>query len=91
MVTDIEQRIRNAIFAIANHVKVFSYMVAMDTGGNVILVPKLEVDNSEIERPIPEETSEAELLKEHANLPELFGSLVESKPSRRLHDSYKPE
>lgn len=72
VVTDIEDRVRNAIYAIANHVKVYSYLVAKDTAGNVVLVPKLEVDNSEIEVVLRPATSEAELLKKHPNLEELF-------------------
>jgi hypothetical protein len=53
VVTDIDDRVRNAIYALANHVKVFSYIVARDTAGNVILVPKLEADNSEVEQRLP--------------------------------------
>ena len=45
VVTDVDDRIRNAVYAINNHVKVFSYMVARDTANNVVLVPRLELDN----------------------------------------------
>jgi hypothetical protein len=41
VVTDIDDRIKNAIYVISNHIKVYSYMVARDTSNNVILVPKL--------------------------------------------------
>lgn len=75
VVTDIEERVRNAIYAIANHVKVFSYMVARDTSGNVILVPKLEEDNNEIEPPIRGPATEAEILKSHPHLQDLFKAL----------------
>jgi hypothetical protein len=71
-VSDIDDRIKNAIYDIANHVKVISYMVARDTANNVILVPKLEVDNSEIEPPIREIASETELLGKNPNLREIF-------------------
>lgn len=75
VVTDIDERVRNAIYAIANHVKVFSYMVARDTNNNVVLVPKLEVDNSEIERQVREATTEIELLKNNSHLQESFSAL----------------
>jgi len=63
VVTDIDDRIKNAIYVISSHVKVFSYMVARDTSGNVVLVPELEVDNSEVEPQMPQLVSEGELLK----------------------------
>ncbi len=75
VVTDIDDRIRNAIYAIANHVKVFSYMVARDTANNIILVPKLEVDNGDVEPQAREVTSEAELLRKHPHLQETIISL----------------
>jgi hypothetical protein len=75
VVTDIDDRIRNAIYAIANHVKVISYMVARDTSNNIILVPKLEVDNGDIEPQIRESTSETELLKKHPHLQEIISNL----------------
>ena len=76
VVTDIDDRIRNAVYAITNHVKVFSYMVARDTANKVVLVPKLELDNGEVEPEVGREApSEAELLKKHPNLQEIFTSL----------------
>jgi hypothetical protein len=58
IVPDIDDQIRNAIYAVSTHVKVYSYAVAHDTAGKIIIVPKLEVDNSEIEQLIPEVISE---------------------------------
>lgn len=75
VVTEIDDRIRNAIYAIANHVKVISYMVARDTGNNVILVPKLEVDNGDIEPQMRESKSEDELLKKYPHLQETITKL----------------
>jgi hypothetical protein len=75
VVSDIDDRVRNAIYAIANHVKVISYMVARDTSNNVVLVPKLEVDNAEIEPQIREVVTESELLKKHPHLQEVFNDL----------------
>lgn len=75
VVTDIEDRIRNSIYAIANHVKVFSYMVAKDTANKVILVPKLELDNSDIEPPNPPSVTEAELLNKRPHLKDIISKL----------------
>jgi hypothetical protein len=75
VVTEIDDRIRNAIYAIANHVKVISYMVARDTSNNVILVPKLEVDNGDIEPIIRGAQTEIELLKKYPNLQETISNL----------------
>jgi hypothetical protein len=72
VVTDVEDRIRNSIYAIANHVKVYSYMVAKDTANKVILVPKLELDNRDIELPPPPIATEAELLAKRPHLKEMF-------------------
>jgi hypothetical protein len=78
VVTDIEDRVKNAIYAIANHVKVYSYLVAKDTANNVILVPKLEVDNSEVEVAVRTSTSEAELLKQRPHLEDIFMQIKKS-------------
>lgn len=75
VVSEIDDRVRNAIYAISNHVKIYSYLVARDTANNVILVPKLEVDNAEIEPPVREPISEVDLLKKHANLRNIFNNL----------------
>ena len=75
VVPDIDDQIRNAIYAIANHIKVYSYTVAHDTAGKLVLVTKLEVDNSEIEPPIPEVKTEEEILKKYPHLHELFNLL----------------
>ncbi len=75
VVADIEDRIRNAIYAIANDVKVFTYLIARDTAENLILLPRLEVDNTEVERGVPPAFSESELLTRHPHLQELFREL----------------
>lgn len=72
VVGDISDRIRSAIYAVANEVKVFTYLLARDTNEKLVLVPKLEVDNSDVETRIPEATSEEELLRKHAHLKDLF-------------------
>jgi hypothetical protein len=72
VVPDIDDRIRNAIYAIANHVKIVSYLVARDTANNVVLVPKLELDNEEVERQIRGAATESEILNKHNNLKDLF-------------------
>lgn len=72
---NIDERIRNAIYAIANDVAVYSYVVAKDTAGNAILIPKSEVDNTEVERGPRISATEEELLRKFPNLQDLFSSL----------------
>ena len=72
---DIEDRIRNAIYALANDVKVFTYLIARDTAEKLVLVPKLEVDNTEVEGRVPEAASEGDLLNKHPHLQDLFRKL----------------
>jgi len=75
VVTDIDDQVQNAIYAMSNHVKVYSYLVARDTAQKVVLVPKLEIDNMEVESHIPIIESEADILSKHQNLEELFKNL----------------
>ena len=72
VVADIEERIGNAIYVLANDVKVFTYLIARDTAEKLVLVPKLEVDNTEVEGRVPLPVTESELLKKHPHLQELF-------------------
>lgn len=75
VVTDIDDRIKNAIYVISNHVKVYSYMVARDTSNNIVLVPKLEIDNSEVEPQMRQLVSESEMLRKYSHLQEVFSNL----------------
>ena len=75
MVADIDERMRNAIYALANDAAVYSYLVAKDTAGKIILIPKLEVDNTEVERGPRIPATEGELLNKYGHLQELFNSL----------------
>jgi hypothetical protein len=72
VVADIRDRIRNAMYALNAEVKVFSYVVAKDTGNNVIIVPRLEVDNSDVEQVMRSAIPESELIKKHPHLQEIF-------------------
>ncbi len=72
MVADIDERIRNAIYALANDAAVYTYMVAKDTAGKVILIPRLEVDNTEVERGPRVSPTEGELLKKYPHLQDLY-------------------
>jgi hypothetical protein len=71
----IDERIRNAIYALANHAAIYTYLVAKDTAGKVVLIPKLEVDNTEVETGVGVPATEAELLKKHPDLQDLFYGL----------------
>lgn len=75
IVTNIEERVRNAIYALANDVTVYSYVVALDTSKNAILIPKVEVDNTEIERGPQISISEDELVRKFPEQSGLFNTL----------------
>lgn len=75
VVADISDRIRNAMYALNADVKVFSYSVAKDTANNIIVVPRLEVDNGEVEQLMRSAVPESELIKKHPNLQEIFARL----------------
>lgn len=77
VVTGIEERIGNAIYAIANDVLVYSYAVAKDTAGNAVLIPKLEVDNTDVDRVPQPSVTEDELSKKFPKQVELFAVLKE--------------
>jgi hypothetical protein len=49
--------------------------VAKDTAGNIILVPKLEIDNTEVERIAPSPATEEELIKNPPKQKDLFSKL----------------
>lgn len=72
---DIEDRIRNAIYVLANDVKVFTYLIARDTSEKLVLVPRLEVDNTEVEGRVAQAASESDLLNKHPHLQDLFRKL----------------
>lgn len=75
VVTDIDDQVRNAIYAMSNPVKVYSYLVARDTAQKVVIVPKLEINNEEVETHIPTMESETEILSKHQNLQKLYSNL----------------
>ena len=75
VVPNIDDRIRNAVYALANDAQVYSYAVAKDTAGKIIVIPKLEVDNTDVERPVRVSATEEELVKKRPHLQELFYSL----------------
>lgn len=85
---DIEDRIRNAMYVLANDVKLFTYMLAKDTAGQLVLVPKLEVDNTDVEGRIPQPATEIDLLHKHPHLQDLFRKLrvqLETGGASSLH------
>jgi len=75
VVANLRDRIRNAMYALNAEVKVFSYVVAKDTAKNIIVVPRLEVDNSEVEQLMRSAIPESELIKRHPHLQEIFSRL----------------
>lgn len=75
VVSDIDARVGNAIYVISNWIKVYSYYVTKDSENSYVLIPKMELDNSEVERPVSISSSEGEILGKHPHLNELFEKL----------------
>ncbi len=63
VVPNVEERVRNAVYAISNNVLIYSYVVSKDTAGNIVLIHKLEVDNSDVERIPQPPSTEEELIR----------------------------
>ena len=75
VVSNIEERIRNAIYALANDAAIYSYTVATDTAGKIVVIPKLEIDNTDVERGPRIPVNKDDLLKKFFHLQKLYESL----------------
>jgi len=71
VVNDVEDRVKNACFVISNPVQIVTYTAVKDERGEVILVPRIELDNTERVK-VTEGRSEEEILKENASLAPLY-------------------
>ncbi|MFN3476797.1 MAG: DUF5655 domain-containing protein, partial [Candidatus Methylomirabilales bacterium] len=75
VVSEIEERVKNACYVISNPVQIITYSATRLESGDILIVPKIEVDNTEVdvapETPRPEE----ELIKDHPQLAALYREL----------------
>ena len=74
VVNDVEDRVKNACYVISNPVEIVTYTAVKDERGEVIIVPRISLDNTERVK-IIEGRSEEEILKESATLAPIYNEL----------------
>ena len=78
VVSKIGERVRNACYAVRNPIKVYTYnLIKLDNDKDVSLIPKLELDNEDIESGLRqrEAPSESDILEKHSNLTDIYNKL----------------
>lgn len=75
IVGDVEDRVKNACYAISNPIKIWTYTTIKHESGDVLLIPRFELDNTEIEFAVTEEASENEILEEYSAFSSLYQEL----------------
>jgi len=71
VVSSAEERVKNACYVVGAPLQIVSY-VATQLGDEVIVVPKIELDNTEVEVVIEPHRSEDELLRDHQHLEPIY-------------------
>lgn len=75
VVSDIEDRVKNACYVISNPTQIWTYTIIKHESGEILLIPRIELDNTEREFVISEEVSEDEILKEYTTFAPLYQEL----------------
>jgi hypothetical protein len=88
VVNDVEDRVKNACYVISNPTQIWTYTAIKNESGDTIIIPRIELDNTEREFVISEEVSEDEILKEYAALSSLYQELKNYILSLGDVDSY---
>ncbi|MBX5321083.1 DUF91 domain-containing protein [Candidatus Bathyarchaeota archaeon A05DMB-3] len=88
VVSDVEDRVKNACYVISNPTQIWTYTTIKDEGGDILIIPRIELDNIEREFVISEEVSEDEMLKEYSLLSPLYQELKSFILSLGDVDSY---
>jgi hypothetical protein len=65
IVSEVEDRVKNACYVIQNPIQIWTYQAIEDEHGDILIIPKLELDNTERGFIIPEELTEDEILEEY--------------------------
>lgn len=71
VVSDVEDRVKNACYVINNPTQIVTYTTVKDEKGDILIIPRIELDNTE-RYVISEEVSEDEILREYPNLTPLY-------------------
>lgn len=88
IVNDVEDRVKNACFVISNPTQIWTYTTIKNESGDILIIPRIELDNTEREFVISEEVSEDEILKEYPMLSPLYQELKNYILSLGDVDSY---
>ncbi len=72
VVNDVEDRVKNACYVISNPTQIWTYTTIKNESGDILIIPRIELDNTEREFVISEEVSEDEILKEYNTLSPLY-------------------
>jgi len=88
VVNDVEDRVKNACYVISNPTQIWTYNTIKNESGDILIMPRIELDNTEREFAISEEVTEDEILKEYAALSPLYQELKNYILSLGDVDSY---
>jgi hypothetical protein len=88
VVNDVEDRVKNACYVISNPTQIWTYNTIKNESGDILMMPRIELDNTEREFAISEEVTEDEILKEYAALSPLYQELKNYILSLGDVDSY---
>jgi hypothetical protein len=88
IVSDVEDRVKNACYVISNPTQIWTYNAIKIEGGDILIIPRIELDNTEREYIITEEVSEDEILNEYPSLSPLYQELKSYILSLGDVDSY---
>ena len=75
VVSDAEDRVKNACYVISNPTQLWSFTTIKNEKGDIMIIPRIELDNTEREFVISEEVTEDEILKEYPSLSPLYSEL----------------
>src|SRR3990170_8947019 len=89
VVSDAEDRVKNACYVISNPTQLWSFTTIKNEKGDIMIIPRIELDNTEREFVISEEVTEDEILKEYPSLSPLYSELKSYIVSFGDVESYK--
>ena len=94
VVSEVEDRVKNACYVISNPMQIVTYTMIKDEKGDTLVVPRIELDNTE-RVSVTEEFTENEMVKEYPNLADIYhtGSdmllIIDQLPKRLNEKSEK--
>jgi hypothetical protein len=87
VVSDVEDRVKNACYVITNPMQLVTYTMITDEKGDTLIVPRVELDNTERVE-VGEELTESEIVRQYANLSDIYQDLKKYMLSLSEVESY---